>query len=238
MKNVRDQYLEFRYGLRPLYYDLKGVHDYLKKEVCHDRQTSRGKRVDEYVTAEDFYQKNSFYVNPYSTIPSATGIFHRKASVKVTCSSGYLYAFQFADNITRYLAELGIDRPISTMWELIPFSFMIDWFANVGDVIRAWEPKPHCSTLSSWCTTTTTLSSTITPTSCRYLSMGYKSRIVDSGLATPSVASVQLITKHREPSPQVVILPTFDINLSSVKLLDMAAIFHGLRESKRRQGWL
>jgi hypothetical protein len=33
----------------------------------------------------------------------------------------------------------GVNRVASIIWEAIPFSFVVDWFVNVGDVIRSYE---------------------------------------------------------------------------------------------------
>jgi len=39
-----------------------------------------------------------------------------------------------------------------TAWELIPFSFVVDWFVNFGDYIQALTPKLGIKGLSSWTT--------------------------------------------------------------------------------------
>jgi hypothetical protein len=36
------------------------------------------------------------------------------------------------------LSQLGLVNPASVAWELVPFSFVVDWFVNVGDVLAAW----------------------------------------------------------------------------------------------------
>jgi hypothetical protein len=38
-----------------------------------------------------------------------------------------------------------------TLWELIPYSFLIDYFTNVGDVIRGWS---HLGVRLAWCNRT------------------------------------------------------------------------------------
>lgn len=43
------------------------------------------------------------------------------------------------DNPNLWLAgRLGLVNPASLAWELVPFSFVADWFVNVGDVIRSY----------------------------------------------------------------------------------------------------
>lgn len=37
----------------------------------------------------------------------------------------------------RKLRDTGLINPLQTAWELVPFSFVIDWFVNVGDHISA-----------------------------------------------------------------------------------------------------
>jgi hypothetical protein len=35
------------------------------------------------------------------------------------------------------LDQLGIINPASLVWEVVPFSFVVDWFVNVGDMVRS-----------------------------------------------------------------------------------------------------
>lgn len=47
----------------------------------------------------------------------------------------------WADLINPWTSQLelhGVANPVSVAWELIPFSFLVDWFANVGDVINSY----------------------------------------------------------------------------------------------------
>jgi hypothetical protein len=46
-----------------------------------------------------------------------------------------------AHAVVRYYTR-GLNQVASiptTMWELVPYSFVVDWFINVGDVLRAWD---------------------------------------------------------------------------------------------------
>lgn len=35
--------------------------------------------------------------------------------------------------------KLGLTNPAEIIWELIPFSFVVDWFGTVGDVVSSWD---------------------------------------------------------------------------------------------------
>lgn len=41
----------------------------------------------------------------------------------------------------------------SAAWELTPYSFVVDWFVNIGDWVKAFTPKPGINVLGSWLTT-------------------------------------------------------------------------------------
>lgn len=41
---------------------------------------------------------------------------------------------------TRRLAEFGVANPLSIVWELVPFSFVVDWFIPVGNYIQGVVP--------------------------------------------------------------------------------------------------
>lgn len=35
--------------------------------------------------------------------------------------------------------KLGMNNPVAIAWELVPFSFVVDWFTNVGNVLEAYS---------------------------------------------------------------------------------------------------
>jgi hypothetical protein len=43
--------------------------------------------------------------------------------------------------VSSLIRALGADRVASVIWEAIPFSFIVDWFVNVGDMIATMEDQ-------------------------------------------------------------------------------------------------
>jgi hypothetical protein len=53
--------------------------------------------------------------------------------------------------------QLGLVNPASFIWEAIPFSFLVDWFANVGEFLSNLYPfpgavveRPYRTSFLSW----------------------------------------------------------------------------------------
>jgi len=235
LKELRDMYLEFRYGLRPIYYDLRSIHDLLvKKRDKNDRRTSRGKHT---VSVGTVYSTDVFpyyYLGP-STLHYAEVTYNTERKTDAMARSGILSYVNYDNVFIRILCELGVDRPISAAWELIPFSFMIDWFFNVGQTIQAWEPKPCFTELASWTTTEVkqTKKITVSKVNCYYHQIAQGNQSFDA----PTSASFSWIQKARIPNPQLKTYPSFNLKLDAYKIADMVAIYSGLRDSKARDRW-
>lgn len=58
----------------------------------------------------------------------------------------------FFSSYLSYAAQLGLDASsiIPTMYELIPYSFVLDWFVDVGSWLRAIWPKPGIQELGNY----------------------------------------------------------------------------------------
>lgn len=58
----------------------------------------------------------------------------------VTMESQLVYRVTYnTDGVAARLAPYGLTNPLLTAWELVPFSFVADWFVNVGDTIASLD---------------------------------------------------------------------------------------------------
>lgn len=133
---VSSQYLTWYYGIMPTMMEIENVLEALTTSPEVYRQTARGK---------------------------ATGTANETSTEVVGGCSKYTNLFTYSENVEirsgiLYLPSGGFDTvwgtrlsdiPL-TAWELIPYSFVVDWFVNVGDFVAALSPRVGVSYLSAW----------------------------------------------------------------------------------------
>lgn len=137
------EWLRYRYGILPLVYSMQGIVKALDDDKRPLRMTSRGKaRVA--VSPET---ESTSLTYPWS-VADVTG----SRSAEVICRAGILYEFQSSLG-ARF--GMGLREVPSAAYELIPYSFVVDWFLNLGDFISAITPRVDARELASWTKLTT-----------------------------------------------------------------------------------
>jgi hypothetical protein len=119
---IGNAWLEWRYGWDILVKDIETVTEFLNYPVRDLIVTGRaGDSVTEY--AEINEPVNAYYV-------SHDWITKRKRDLSVRACA---YAKMRVKSVNAFAS------PFVTGWELIPYSFVADWFVSVGDALKAWE---------------------------------------------------------------------------------------------------
>jgi len=134
-------WLETRYGWRPTMYDLWGIAKAAahEKPIAGTRLIARGGNRLSWKKTET--SQGSF-----------GGLCDRTWEKQSRISAGVMYA---PDEMTdldwkRRCLGLTLDNVPSHVWEVVPFSFVVDWFLNVGQWLRASVPDPRISILGNW----------------------------------------------------------------------------------------
>lgn len=127
--NFHQKWLELQYGWRPLYQDVYGV-----VQALHEKDTEDPKR--------------------YSTAVKATlrqdvlNIFDKRVAYTCTTRSRRIVAKEFCmvrldyyleNPLLQTLSQLGITNPGEVAWELVPFSFVADWFTPIGSWLGSMD---------------------------------------------------------------------------------------------------
>lgn len=117
--SATNEWLSYRYGWRTLMYDIKDIHQCILN--LDEKQTRFSERAGN--SYSNSYQTE--YFKQY-THYSLEGLTQDAVSVNLRGS---------------VTADISIPKvlinPVATAWELIPFSFVLDWFVSVGKWIEA-----------------------------------------------------------------------------------------------------
>jgi hypothetical protein len=131
-KSVASNWLELQYGWKPLIQDVRASMEALKR--LNDGSSPLVRRVTSSATTE----ANFLSAIPHRVIPGL------RAGTYTSCVNSrvkYVIRYKIQDKLKAFLAQTGFTNPINLGWEIIPFTFVVDWFIPIG---------PYLETLSSW----------------------------------------------------------------------------------------
>jgi len=144
-------WLEYRYGWKPLIMDCGTlIHE------CNKKAAKSGSRlVARSGTSVRKSQSMSFSQGGLGNWPlTATGVV--ATEFEATAHAGVLYELTAWADTNRYSRIAGTrpnDIP-ATIWEVIPYSFVVDWFVGIGSWLTAVTPNPDVRVLGNWVTYT------------------------------------------------------------------------------------
>lgn len=141
-KQIAGDYLNWSFGWMPTFAELSGMWDLLgafEKRLRDFKSRSGSTQVRHFkLPLEDLSESEDFLWH-YEVKSRTRRITSREynATMKFTYSISNL-DLQYSQ--LRGLADmLGLKFGAAVLWELIPFSFVVDWFFNVGDYLSQFE---------------------------------------------------------------------------------------------------
>lgn len=142
-------HLEIVYGWLQTMRDIQDSIKALERQYTGERKryTARGSVS---------YAHSPLDKSVYGTIPSQGGfkqdtIYKYNRFVEVRAGILYEAVITLQDNTGFAIGDIP-----SSGWEVIPFSFVVDWFLNVQDYVRAITPRIGVHILGSWTVVTQT----------------------------------------------------------------------------------
>lgn len=199
-----DVWMESRYGWRQLKYlseDILDVIDLLRTDNEYMIFRGRSKQVDQGLEQP---------ANPLA-ITAAWTHGYVKGPTEVKTIDTYRahvtgMAKTSAQKFSHNLLALG--------WELVPYSFVIDWFVNTADIVRAHWPVPEAtfvSCISHKRDVQERYEFKVAPTACSIDSQwGYVRRTTSA--------------YHRRPTDGIPLDLSVDVNFNILKFMDLVAL--------------
>lgn len=123
-KSMSSRWLELQYGWKPLLHDVYGAAEALAR--LQDRPN---------VTRLSFSKTHRWGSQDPVTFEGCKGV--RTTKGKYTRKVVYYFATQ--SQVHQDLASLGIYNPLSIAWEILPYSFIVDWFIPIGNFIDSLD---------------------------------------------------------------------------------------------------
>ena len=139
-------WLGYSYAVRPLLGDVFGACEALSKR--HESPTLVTVRSSSTEEVE-FHCATALGVKTYPD-------FGRDVFMDVSGAYGVRQkvTFEVANPLLYKLGQVGLTNPLTVAWELIPFSFVVDWFVPVGDFIGSIVPPQGVTnvrrTITEW----------------------------------------------------------------------------------------
>lgn len=140
-------WMEYRYGWRILMLEIEGLHEALGG-VAKPRSTARGEVRD----------RSEWTVNTVGTNAGIIIPIYTDYRVEVVVRAGILYDNSLSYNDYGWGVRAS-DIPAAA-WDLVPFSFVVDWVLNTNSFFQGLTPKAGASQLATWVKEEVTLQST------------------------------------------------------------------------------
>lgn len=125
---VHKTWLEYKYGWMPLLMDVKGTAELFAQHVV-------GRPLRFSVQKRQTVSFNWSEMTPYTAWGGGltahyfrylTGTYNLRCKIECEVTNPHSSALQ----------QMGLTNPALLAWELIPFSFVFDWFISVGDYLK------------------------------------------------------------------------------------------------------
>lgn len=124
--NWVQKYLGLEYGWKPLLSDIYGsVHALSKRPTGDWRITAKSGRTEKTYTSKltSFPARYDPYVG--------TVVVERKAFVRIDALP--------RNDLTMSLSSLGLLNPLNVGWEVLPYSFVVDWIVPIGSWLNSLD---------------------------------------------------------------------------------------------------
>lgn len=140
-KILADSYLEWTFGWHPLALDIADAIVGLQNRSQHFRHVPIQGGSRDYTSGS----------NTFSDIPTGDGVGFQNWRLNTQRQTAYTVRYKGMATMklvngslpVNEVLQLDLPHFIPTAWDLLPYSFIVDYFTNAGDVIRAYSARTN-----------------------------------------------------------------------------------------------
>lgn len=121
-----NSWLELQYGWKPLLSDV-----YSHAEALAEQMVARGNEL-RYVSAKRSGKISKTFDQNEGL--GETWSMYRQVRIETYCMMGVWYRLK--DGVLNPINTFGLNNPLTVAWELVPFSFVVDWFLPIGNALE------------------------------------------------------------------------------------------------------
>lgn len=223
VEQMSAEWLRIRYGVLTTVYEVEGVLKALQRPEHPPRITARGSSS----------YSDMLYV---SKTNASSGIYPSQSYLREVTANGWVRAGVL------YVPDLGLDKHLGVHWssvptsafELIRFSFVLNWFIDLQEFLTALTARAHGTPLGAWITEELLL---ITTQFIDVPAQTVNATVSVGGLQRPvqwqyHAASAALVTSRRVRTRVRVdslapASPSIRVNLTPARVVDALALLLG-----------
>lgn len=136
LSRASSTWLELTYGWKPLLSDVYGAAQAIAKSQNRPHYvTVRSQRIvyDQAISSRRIGHGDALLINTTDDI-----LYVIKKSI----------SFEVSNTAAKTLSEAGISNPVNLGWELLPYSFVVDWFLPIGNYLGNIDATAGCAFVS------------------------------------------------------------------------------------------
>jgi len=125
-KGIANDFLAYQYGVKPLISDINGIIEEFAKPEKYEFDVKKS--------------KSDKLVRVIEDTDGSYGVLRARVRVIIQSEVTVTYKTRLrVKGISRDFARLGFGNPISLAYELVPWSFVLDWLIPLGDYLNKYD---------------------------------------------------------------------------------------------------
>ena len=148
--SIADNWLALQYGWKPLLQDIHGLMDSIAR-------LQLGSVVVYTARSTAHHEENRV---SYMSLGTANSPRIGTQTETFVADVRYGIRYQIDNHLKAFLAQTGFTNPINLAWEVLPYSFVVDWFIPIGPYLEQFSAWDGLVFNDGWKSVTTKLSTT------------------------------------------------------------------------------